>query len=214
VWPLKLVRRPSIQLMTANHKEKNMKARTNFLKTGLFTLFVLAVATLMLMVAGAKAAAPPDRADDRADDQAALSKKVGHELAMLPRYGVFDNLQYSIEGSEVILSGQVVEPVTKLDAETALKGLPGVTHIVNDITVLPLSQFDNQIRRAEFRAIFSAPTLSRYSMGTIPTIHIIVGNGHVTLDGLVSNDMDRNIATMRAQSVPGVFSVTNNLQIG
>lgn len=187
-----------------------MNSRTNFLKTGLFTLFVLAIATMMLLVAGAKAAARPDRDDD----QAALNKRVAHELAMLPRYGVFDNLQYSIQGNQVILSGQVVQPVTKLDAETSLKGVPGVAEVVNDITVLPLSQFDNQIRRAEFHAIFSAPTLGRYSMGPIPAIHIVVNKGHVTLEGVVSNEMDRNIATMRAQSVPGVFSVTNNLQIG
>ena len=80
--------------------------------------------------------------------------------------------------------------------------------------MLPLSQFDDQIRRAEYRAIFSQPELSRYSLGAIPSIHIIVRNGHVTLEGLVINQMDLNVARIRALSVPGVFSVTNNLRIG
>jgi hyperosmotically inducible periplasmic protein len=95
----------------------------------------------------------------------------------------------------------------------AVRRLAGVTHVVNEITVLPLSPFDNQIRRAEFRAVFTDATLSRYSMGAVPTIHILVDHGHVTLEGAVSNEMDRRIANIRANLVPGVFSVTNNLRV-
>jgi hyperosmotically inducible protein len=137
-------------------------------------------------------------------------------LVTLPWYGVFDNLQYQVNGSEVILTGQVVSEhsQTKYDAEKAVKRIPGVTKVVNNIEVLPPLPFDNQIRRAEYRAIFSQSNLGRYSMGSIPQIHIIVNGGHVTLEGTVMNEMDRNIAGIVANSVPGVFSVTNNLRLG
>lgn len=145
-----------------------------------------------------------------------IGDQVRHELVTLPWYGVFDNLQYQVNGSEVILSGQVVSEhgQTKYDAEGAVKRIPGVTKVVNNIEVLPPLPFDNQIRRAEYRAIFSQSNLGRYSMGAIPQIHIIVNGGHVTLEGTVMNEMDRNIAGLVANSVPGVFSVTNNLRLG
>ena len=185
-----------------------MKTRTSFLKMGLFTLAILALAALMLGVSQASAAPAPE-----GNNTPLLSNQVRHELVTLPWYGVFDNLEYTINGSEVILSGQVVQPITKSGAE-AVKNIPGVTRVVNNITVLPLSRFDDQIRRVELRAIFSQASLSRYAMGSVPSIHIIVDNGHVTLEGVVSNEMDRNIANIRANSVPGVFSVTNNLHVG
>lgn len=145
-----------------------------------------------------------------------VAEQVRHQLAMLPWYGVFDNLQYQVNGSQVVLSGDVspLHDQTKYDAEKVVKKIPGVTQVVNDIRVLPLSRFDDQIRRAEFRTIFSRPGLGRYTMGTIPQIHIIVENGHVTLEGRVMNEMDRNVAGIAANTVPGVFSVTNNLQVG
>jgi hyperosmotically inducible periplasmic protein len=146
--------------------------------------------------------------------EAWLSQQVQHRLASLPWYGVFDNLEYKIEGSRVILLGQVVNPSIKSDAENSVKRIEGVSQVENEIQVLPLSSFDNQIRRAEYRAIFSEPSLSRYSMGAIPSIHIIVDNGHVTLVGYVSNQVDRTLAGLRAKTVPNVFSVTNHLRIG
>jgi hyperosmotically inducible protein len=186
-----------------------MKTRTSFLKTGLFMLVVLTTAVLITAVGRAHATPVPSEQTH----EALLSKQVHHELVMLPWYGVFDNLQYTINGSEVTLSGQVFQPITKSDAAAAVRRLEGVTRVVNEIEVLPLSPFDNQIRRAEFRAIFTDATLSRYSMGAVPTIHIVVDHGHVTLEGAVSNEMDRHIANIRANSVPGVFSVTNNLRV-
>ena len=103
---------------------------------------------------------------------------------------------------------------TKSDAEKAVKHVEGVTNVVDNITVLPLSRFDDQIRRVEYRAIFSEPQLSKYALGAVPSIHIVVSNGHVTLIGVVDNQMDSNIARIRALSVPGVFSVTNSLRVG
>jgi hyperosmotically inducible protein len=145
-----------------------------------------------------------------------LSDQVHHELAMLPWYGVFDNLEYQVNGTEVILSGQVISEhgTTKDDAGRFVKSIPGVTNVVNNIEVLPPSQFDNQIRRAEFRTVFSHGDLGRYTMGAIPQVHIIVKGGHVTLEGMVMNQMDKNMAGIVANTVPGVFSVENNLRIG
>jgi len=103
--------------------------------------------------------------------------------------------------------------VNKDDAEKAVKGIEGVTKVDNQVEVLPLSPMDAQTRQAEFRAIYSEPQLQRYAMGTMASIHIIVDNGHVTLVGWVDNEGDKNVAGIRANSVPNVFSVTNNLQI-
>jgi len=146
----------------------------------------------------------------------AISKQVHHNLMMLPWYGVFDNLEYQINGTEVKLSGQVTSEhaVTESDAVNAVKSIPGVTNVVDNIEVLPVSMFDDQIRRYEYRTIFSKSDLGRYTMGAIPPVHIIVRNGHVFLEGAVINQMDKTMAGMFANSVPGVFSVTNDLKIG
>jgi hyperosmotically inducible protein len=146
--------------------------------------------------------------------QAQLARKVRHNLLMLPYYGVFDNLQFEIQGDHVVLSGAVVRPYLKSDAENVVKRIEGVTGVTNNIKVLPLSRFDDQIRFAEYRAIFGSDSLYRYAMGAVPSIHIIVDNGHVTLVGVVSNKMDSILANVAANSVPNVFSVTNKLRIG
>ncbi len=149
-------------------------------------------------------------------DAATIGKQVHHELVSLPWYNLFDDLQYRVNGTEVILSGQVISEhgQTKYDAENAVKRIPGVTGVVNNIEVLPVSQFDDQIRRAEYRAIFSQADLGRYTLGAVPQFHILVKNGHVTLEGVVMTQMDKAIAGIAANTVPNVFSVTNNLQIG
>ena len=180
-----------------------------FIVKGLFALGLIAVVGLALGI-------PAARAGVGTVDKSSLDYKVHRELVTLPWYGVFDNLQYEVNGSKVILSGQVISEhsQTKHDAENAVKRIPGVTEVVNNIEVLPPLPFDDQIRRAEYRTIFSQATLGGYSMGAIPQIHIIVHGGHVTLEGTVMNQMDRNIAGIAANSVPDVFSVTNNLKIG
>jgi hyperosmotically inducible protein len=142
-----------------------------------------------------------------------LAKKVRHKLIELPYLTVFDNLAYRVDGDTVTLAGEVTQPFLKSDAERAVKHIEGVAKVNNEIKVLPLSPFDNQIRRAEYRAIFGYAGLYRYAMGTQPSIRIIVDNGHVTLLGVVSSQMDKQIAGMRANGVPGVFSVTNDLQV-
>jgi hyperosmotically inducible protein len=142
-----------------------------------------------------------------------LEQKVRHEINMLPYYGVFDNLSFRVEGDKVILFGQVARPVLKLDAESAVKHIEGVRQVEDQIEVLPLSNFDDQIRRQTARAIYGFGALSRYAQGTHPSIHIIVKNGNVTLAGVVANTMDREMAYVRANGVHGVFSVTNDLRV-
>ena len=169
-----------------------------------------------LLLGGMAYGAPAPTAGTAVDpDVAAITAQVKHNLAMLPWYGVFDNLKFQVNGGEVTLSGQVTSEhdQTKYDAEKAVQRIAGVTNVVNNIQVLPLSTFDNQIRRAEYRTIFSQSDLGRYTMGAIPPVHIIVANGHVTLEGKVMNQMDREEAGIYANGVPGVFSVTNHLQI-
>jgi hyperosmotically inducible protein len=143
-----------------------------------------------------------------------IIKEVHHELVLLPFYGVFDNLAYKVTpDGTVTLLGQVSRPTLKTDAERAVKHIEGVERVDNQIEVLPTSPNDDRIRRDTYRAIYGNEVLSQYSLRAVPPIHIIVKNGNVTLEGVVARQMDRQIAEMQAKSVPGVFSVTNNLRV-
>jgi hyperosmotically inducible protein len=108
-----------------------------------------------------------------------LEREVRHELVMLPYYGVFDLLAFKLEGEKVVLIGQVTRPTLKSDAERVVSSIEGVEAIDNRIEVLPLSPNDDRIRRATYQAIFSRPGLQRYTLMAVPSIHIIVKNGHV-----------------------------------
>jgi hyperosmotically inducible periplasmic protein len=143
---------------------------------------------------------------------AQIAKEVRHKLLMLPYYGVFDNLAYSINGSTVTLYGQVVRASTRSDAARSVARIEGVTRVINKIEVLPLSSFDDRIRAQTFRSIANTAGLHRYLRGANPSIHIVVNRGHVTLTGVVSNKSDRQLAYMAANSVTS-FSVTNDLQV-
>lgn len=142
-----------------------------------------------------------------------LENDVRHELVMLPWFGVFDNLEFQVNGNHVILSGQVTRPTLRSDAERIVKRIEGVEQVTNNIEVLPLSSMDDRIRLAAYRQIFGFGSLSRYSWGPVPPVHIIVKNGHLTLEGVVANEGDRNLANIRANGVHGVFSVTNDLRV-
>ena len=143
-----------------------------------------------------------------------IAREVRHELVMLPYYGVFDNLAYRVDGNTVTLMGQVARPTLKSDAENVVKRIEGVERVNNEIQVLPLSPNDDRIRRDVYRAIYGHSALStRYGFAAVPSIHIIVNNGNVTLEGVVANEGDKNIANIQANGVPGVFSVTNNLRV-
>jgi hyperosmotically inducible protein len=147
------------------------------------------------------------------DPKSDLAGAVRHELVMLPYYSVFDDLQFTVDNGTVTLAGDVTRPVLKSDAANVVKRIPGVTNVVNNIKVLPLSPFDNRIRVATYRSVFGYASLYRYAMGANPSIHIIVENGHVTLKGVVDNQGDKNLAYIRVNGVQGVFSVTNELLV-
>lgn len=140
-------------------------------------------------------------------------EKVRKQLVTLPYYGVFDNLEYKVEGDTVTLYGQVLNPVTRNDAGRRVAKIEGVDRVINNIEVLPVSGFDDSIRARAYRAVFRSGGLYRYAMGANPSIHIVVKNGKLTLEGVVSNRMDSQLAYMAANGVPGVFSVTNNLHV-
>ena len=145
--------------------------------------------------------------------EAYIQKEVRHELLMLPNVNVFDNLAYKVDGYEVTLLGQVTRPSIRDDAANAVKKIEGVEKVNNQIEVLPLSPMDDQLRLALFQAIYGYGPLQRYALGVIKPIRIIVKNGHVTLEGVVDNEADKNVAGIRANGVPDVFSVANNLQV-
>jgi hyperosmotically inducible periplasmic protein len=147
-------------------------------------------------------------------DEQHIEREVRHELILLPYYGVFDNLAYRVNGDTVTLIGQVTRPTLKSDAENVVKNIESVNRVVNNITVLPVSAQDDQLRTSLFHAIYSDSTLSRYAVQAVPPIHIIVDNGKVSLEGAVATEADKNLAELRAKAVPGVFSVTNNLKVG
>ena len=172
---------------------------------GKMLALVAALAISVTAVAAAPAGSP--------QDNARTANKVRKELVTLPYYGVFDNLAYKIEGGTVTLYGQVVDAVTRKDAENRVKRIEGVERVVNNIQVLPVSGFDNTIRVRTYRAVARQGSLYRYFMGANPSIHIIVNRGRVTLEGVVSNRMDSQLAYMAARQVPGVFEVTNNLRV-
>ncbi|HTT32777.1 MAG TPA: BON domain-containing protein [Methylomirabilota bacterium] len=179
----------------------------------LFAFFLLAAA---VGVATCSAVPYPQETKSQRSEEkyrARLEKEVRHQLVMLPWYSVFDNLAFQVEGDKVTLLGQVTRPTLKSDAEAAVKSIEGVASVVNNIEVLPVSPMDDQLRRAVFRAIYSDPGLQRYAIQAVPSIHIIVKNGSVTLEGVVDNQTDKNIANLRASQVPNVFSVKNNLSV-
>jgi hyperosmotically inducible protein len=142
-----------------------------------------------------------------------ITREVRHELVMLPYYGVFDNLSYRVDGSTVTLMGQVTRPTLKSDAGNVVKRIEGVDKVDNQIQVLPLSPMDDRIRIAVYRSVYGQPGLDRYAMQAVPPIHIIVDNGKVALEGVVSSQADKDMANIRASGVAGVFSVVNNLRV-
>jgi hyperosmotically inducible protein len=154
-----------------------------------------------------------DRDQPSAKAQERITREVRHEILMLPYFGVFDNIAYKVDGYTVTLLGQVVRPTLKSDAENVVKHIEGVEKVDNQIEVLPPSPMDDGLRRRLYRAIYGYPALEKYALGVQKPIRIIVKNGNVTLEGVVDNEGDKNLAGIRANGVPGIFSVTNNLRV-
>lgn len=180
------------------------------MKKNWMTLVLLSVAAGPL---AATLTAQNDIAQPSNPAEARIQKEVRHELAMLPYFTVFDSIAYRVEGGTVTLLGEVTQPVDKSDAENAVKHIEGVQQVINKIDVMPPSPMDEQLRVALYRSIYGFPMLEKYAMGVQRPIRIIVKGGHITLEGVVDNETDRNVAGIRANGVPGAFSVTNNLQV-
>ena len=145
---------------------------------------------------------------------AGLQKQVRHELNMLAYVNAFDYMTFTVDANgNVTLNGEVTNPVVKSDAANVVKRVEGVEHVDNKIQVLPLSFFDNGIRARLYRSIYGYGPLQRYGMGVEKPIRIIVESGHVTLLGVVDNQGDKILAGMRANEVPGIFSVDNQLKV-
>lgn len=169
----------------------------------------MAAAMAVTLVAAAAGASIPD--DQK--EQERISRQVHHELLMMPQLTIFDNLSYKVEDGTVTLMGQVRNPILKDEATAMVKRIEGVEKVDNRIEILPPSFNDDHIRRREARAIFGYEPLFHYSLGVYPSIHIIVKNGNVTLEGAVNSERDKDIAGIRANEVPGVFSVKNQLKV-
>jgi len=168
----------------------------------------ISLAILTAVAVNQNAAAQAD-----ARSQERIAREVRHELLMLPWFGVFDYIAFKVDGGTVTLMGQVVRPSLKSDAENAVKRIEGVERVENKIEVLPPSSMDDGLRLTLYRAIYGFPPLEKYALGVQKPIRIIVKNGQVTLEGVVDSEADKNLVTLRANSVPGIFSVTNNLQV-
>jgi hyperosmotically inducible protein len=168
--------------------------------------------TLFLLVALTMLAVLPSSAAPNTTDEFQLVEKVRKELVTLPFFSVFDNFSFNYKDGVVTLMGQVTRPTLKSSAERVVARIAGVEQVINNIEVLPLSPFDDRIRLATYRAIYSQPGLDRLAFMANPPVRIIVKNGNVTLEGVVLNEGDKTRAFLAANGVPNVFSVTNNLR--
>jgi hyperosmotically inducible protein len=196
------------------------------------------VAPTLLMtysVSAAWAGDAPEATEAQQQKILKIAKDIHKAIVTLPQYGVFDNINYGIKGSTVILRGEASRPVLKSSAENVTKKIEGVSEVQNDIEVLPLSPNDDKIRAGVYAAIYRYAPLQKYTANRGPrggpsvarmaagitndppigwhAIHIIVKNGNVTLNGVVDNETDQALAEMRANSVFGVFSVQNDLEV-
>jgi hyperosmotically inducible periplasmic protein len=143
-----------------------------------------------------------------------IEQKAIDEVRMYSRYTIWDNINIRVQNGNVELLGQVSQPFKKSDLQRIMMGIPGVVAVANDLRVLPLSANDDRLRMQVARAIYRDPVLSRNGLGALPSIHVIVDNGHVTLEGVVSTEMEKSVAGIRANTAGLSFGmVTNNLRV-
>jgi len=169
---------------------------------------MLAAAALLASAAAAKIPAGFPQTDEQ------IAKAMRHEILTYSRYTIFDDIGARVMNGQVELSGVVTEPFKKDDFGRLALRVPGVTSVANSIQVLPLSDFDRRLWLQVASAVYRDPVLSKYAIMAHPPIHIIVNNGHVTLTGVVSTQMEKNIAGLRANGAGLSFgAVTNNLEV-
>jgi hyperosmotically inducible periplasmic protein len=179
------------------------------MKRGILGKFLVAAALV------ACAATAADKGNSKAPLIGAdLEKGVRHEILMYSNYTLWDDISFRVDNGNVSLLGAVSQPYKKSDIERIVQHIPGVASVTNEIKVLPLSMQDDRLRLQVARAIFRDPALSRYAMGAVPAIHIIVDNGKVTLTGAVNNALEKQVAGMRASAAGLSFGpVVNNLTV-
>jgi len=169
------------------------------------------LATALLLGAGIAGAASNDNLPS-GDEQ--IARSIRHEVLSYSFYGIFDDINFRVANGQVELIGAVNQPFKKKDIEKLVFRIPGVNGVTNGLKVLPNSFEDDRLRRQIARAIYRDPALNRYAIQAVPPIHIIVDNGHVTLTGVVNNDLEKNVAGIRASSAGLSFGpVINNLQV-
>ena len=171
---------------------------------------LLIVAAVMLAIATPSVAAQKEVSPQAVER---IQKEVRHEILMLPYFDVFDNIAFKVDGDDVTLFGQVTRPTLKTDVERVVKTIEGVEKVDNQIEVLPVSPNDDRLRLRLFRAIYGFNALQRYALPVVKPVRIIVKNGHVTLEGIVDSEGDKDLVNLRARGVSGSFSVTNNLTV-
>jgi osmotically-inducible protein OsmY len=170
------------------------------------TLFVASLATSLAPFARAQQKVPANPVEQ-------IERQVRSAILALPFYNVFDDITYKVEDHKVTLMGDVTRPFLKQSAENVVKRIAGVREVNNRIEVLLPTGMDRELRLRLFRAIYEFPALQRYELSVLKPIRIIVKNGHVDLRGVVDSTEDKNMVGIRANSVSGIFSVTNNLKV-
>ena len=178
------------------------------MKTTVLGRFLMAAALL----AGAAAAATKANANLPQNDSD-IANNVRHEIVMYPYYTLWDDISFRVANGSVDLAGAVTQPYKKDEIERRVEKVAGVTSVTDEIKVLPLSSMDDRLRQQVANAIYRDPMLAHYATMAVPPIHIIVENGRVTLTGVVSSDMEKQIAGMRATSSLSLGQVTNNLVV-
>ena len=175
----------------------------------------LLAASLILAAPMVRAQRPAGKAAPAAKqaEESQVSREIRHQLFVLPYYSVFDYIRFTLDGDKVTLSGYVLRPTLRASAEASIKSLEGVSAVRNLIEVLPKSPADDESRRAVYRAVFEDSALQRYAASEVPAVHIILRNGELTLEGAVTTEAEKNLATTRASSVAGITGVKNNLSV-
>jgi hyperosmotically inducible periplasmic protein len=176
------------------------------------TIFLITISTAIPAIE-AQTTPPTKPANAEEKSPTSLAREIHHQLLVLPYYSVFDNIDFTLRGRTVTLTGQVMRPMLKANAEAAVKSIEGVVVVSNQIEVLPASPGDDDLRRAVYRAIYEDPALAPYGALAIPPIHIIVKNGVVTLEGSVDSASDKSLAAARTAKVANVQSLKNNLVV-
>jgi hyperosmotically inducible periplasmic protein len=168
----------------------------------MMTKFLAATLVMLALAAPARAAGSEDLQ---------VFRDVQKQVLQYPQFTIFDSVNAEIEGGVVVLTGKVTMPYKRNDIEKRIVKLDTVTEVQNKIEVLPVSQYDDELRLRISRAIYGNSNFWRYATMANPPIHIIVDRGHVTLEGVVNNNVDRMLARSLASGF-GAFSVKNELK--